>query len=300
MLLSGLSAARALGRLKASAPRAVNALQATMADRSAPEDLRCMAAWALGELRTDASVAALTDALRVGLNERLAAYVLEGLAKHTALLANDEATLLAVVENLVYFEGNRRGKLPASYSLLSAKTRTVGVNVQVLARTIKEARRRRSERQRAALYNAAFELLERLDSRRNEIAAGPSKWATKIDAAIDVAASAYEVDDLRTQILVLYFLGRMATAPEIADRASGAAERLDLGRTPTAGSRLLAVWALNRLQLSAAGPRRILVTDILTTIQHPEVLRLLGGLVSSRGAESMDAPQRWLELGTQP
>ena len=291
-----MAAARSLGRLRVETSEAVSALRKALTRRSEPEAMRSMAAWALGELRGPSSLQALTQALRAQPEGKVAEYVLEALAKHLAVMAKDEETLLAVVEGLVFYAGNRRDDRPAAYALLSERTRTVGVNVQVLARTVKETRRQNTARQRAALYNAAFELLTRLDERRSEMAAGPAQWQPRIDAAIAEVARAYKVDDLRTQVLVLYMLGQLATAPEVANRAAPLAQDLRLGRAGHANLRLIAAWTLNRLQLAAVGPRRALVTDVLTRTVDPELLRLLADMGGGTGA-TFDAPQRWLEAG---
>ena len=293
-----ISAARALGRLGVAETTAVNALSAQLNNRAADRDLRCMSAWALGEFRTRASLKALGEALRLRLDAPIASYVLEGLAKHLALMANDEETLLSIVEDLVFYAGNRSRKLPALYELLSDQTRTVGVNVEVLTRTVQQTRRQPGVRQRAALYNAAFELLARLDERREQIAAGPEKWRPIVDAAVDVAGRAYRLEDVRTQVLVLYFLGRLASTPEVAQQAAPEAVKLRVARASQASLQFLAAWALDRLQLSAISPRKALVSDMLTQASDPVLLRFIADLGRRNdGSVGADAPQRWLELG---
>lgn len=295
-----MAAARALGRLQEVDDRAVAALSESLRGAAEPEDLRAMSAWALGELRSNGSLSALRSALRARVEGRVADYVLEGLAKHTALMANDEAVLLQVVEDLVFFAGNRQTELPATYHLLSERTRTVTVNVQVLERTIRRARQSRNAAENAAMYNAAYELLARLYARRNEVAAGPAAWAARVDAAVEMTGRAYATDELRTQLLVLYLLGRMAIEPEIARRVAPAVERFGIGKDARASVRLLATWALHRLELAGVAPRRRLATEILTGEQNPTLIRLIAALEApspNGGNGATDAPQRWLDLG---
>ena len=293
-----MSAVRALGRLRASDPRAVNALTAVLDSAHESRDLRCMAAWSLGELRDPEALKALSGALRQRLRTPLDRYVLEGLAKHTALMANDEETLVSVVERLVFYAGNLRGEPPPIYAVLSQQTRTAEVNVEVLQRAVQE---RQTDGGSAALYNAALELLLRLDRRQSEISAGPSTWAPRIDASVDVAGRAYAAKDLRTQLLVLYFLGRLAQTPEVASRIARDAQSLQLNDPGQPALRLLAVWLLDRLQLTALGPRKMLAVDVLTRLQHPEVLRLIADLGRSPARSvGPDAPQRWLGVEVRP
>ena len=294
-----ISAARSLGRLREVDAGAIANLATVVGDHRASRDLRCMAAWALGELRSPESLQVLASSLRGGLASPIDEYVLEGLTKHLALMKNDDQTLLSVVEGLVFYAGNRRTGLPQVYQLLTDRTRTVGVNVEVLARTVQQTRRNRTDRQRAALYNAAFELLARLEDRRDAIAAGPQVWGPRISAAVQVAGDAYALEDLRTQVLVLYFLGRLATMPEVAGRAASTAVDLRLGRAAQShvSLQLLATWVLDRLQLSSVTPRQVLVKEVLMRTHDPVLLRLISDLgQSSSGMRQYDAAQRWLEL----
>ncbi|MEO1337076.1 MAG: HEAT repeat domain-containing protein, partial [Myxococcota bacterium] len=290
-----ISAARVLGRLRPDGPRPVQALQSVLKDPSSSQPLRCMAAWSLGELRSIASLQVLTETLRSGLEGDLAAYVLEGLVKHTPLMANDEETLMSVVEGLVFYEGNRRKGLPRTYQLLSDHTRTVEVNVEVLRRSLGQLRQKPDKRRRAAMYAATFELLSRLNERQPEITAGPAVWSPQVDAAVTITGEAFRAEDLRTQLLILFFLGRMGGQAVVARRSAQLADALKVARSPDVPIQLLAAWLLDRLQLFSASSRQALVTDLLTQLEHPAVLRLIGDLDRTRGEP--DAPQKWLELG---
>ncbi|MEM7675159.1 MAG: HEAT repeat domain-containing protein [Myxococcota bacterium] len=292
------SAIRVLGRLRSDSPRPIEVLETVLTDGRAPQPLRCMAAWSLGELRAVGSLKVLTAALRAGVEDDLAAYVLEGLAKHTALMTNHEETLMSVVESLVFYAGNRRKDLPPTYQLLSDHTRTVEVNVEVLRRSLDRLQQNPDPRRRSAMYAAAFELLARLDERQSEIAAGPAVWSPQVDAAVTIAGRAYRMEDLRTQLLVLFFLGRLGQQNVVARRSALLADELKIARSPEAPIQLLAVWGLNRLQLLASSSRQALVNDLLIRIEHPAVLRMIGDL--GRVAGQPDAPQKWLELGGAP
>lgn len=291
-----ISAARVLGRLKTKDPEVVRSLRETVKRSDEPLDLRCMSAWALGELRTSGSLRALSEALRGRLKTPLDRYVLEGLAKHLALMANDEETLLSVVENLVFHAGNREGAPPAIYSLLSEQTRTVEVNVEVLSRTVR-VKKKRTPKDEAALYNAVLELLTRLDQRRDEIAAGPSVWRPRIDAAVEVARESYARGDLRTQLFIIYLLGRLATIADVASRVGDETDELRLSRPPRRAQALVATWLLDRLQLSSRKARQALAGEILTGTEDAELLRLISDLGRPRRREvRADAPQRWLSV----
>lgn len=294
------AAARALGRLRVADPQAVATLAEVVGARAEPRGLRCFSAWALGELRSARSLEALTAALRAGLDAPVAEYVLEGLVKHTAVMADDRDRLLAVVEALAFHAGSRRGALPPVYQLLDDQTRSVEVNVEVVERTLAAARRGGGSAERAALYNAAFELLARLDDRQAEIAAGPAAWAPRLDAAVEVSGRVYTFEDLRTQLLVLYLLGRIARSPQVAARTAAPVTRWRATKAPQVSLQLVAVWALHRLQLSAVGPRLALVTDVLTQTADPTILRLVADLSRGAPGRQTDAPQRWLELGGVP
>lgn len=297
-----LAAARTLGRLRVVDATVIGALRSTLLARDVPE-LRAYAAWALGELRSDASLAALQDGLRVQLEPIVAEHVMEALAKHYAVMTKDRETLVEVVEALVYFAGNHGQALPSSYDLLSANTRTVTVNVEVLRRTVDRAvdqekqGKKLSAEERAATYSAAYELLTRLSDNRPEIVAGPAEWATRVDASVDVSVDAIATGDPQTALVILYYLGRLAEVPEIA-RPS--AKRLPMpllgaGREmrratprgpadPVALShRIVTTWAVARMQVHALGPRRALLLDVLSKEIEPQVLRLLADMSRRNG-----------------
>lgn len=296
------AAARTLGRLRSDDPRAVAALEVALRPAQAPA-LRRQAAWALGELRSGAALRVLTQALRAPLDDETGAYVLEAVAKHYALMSRDEDTLVEVVEAMVFFAGNRKETVPAIYDLLGARTRTVGVNVRVLGNASRRLERNPSDQARAALYNACLELLDKLAASRDEILAGPSVWAPRVEAAVGAARGALDAEPDRTALLVLWMLGRLSADAEIARPAARAlvGAGIEAGRRPSASARaaarLLTVWALARMQPHALGPRRAVLVDVVSREIQPAVLRLLAAL--SEDPRRPDGVQRVL-VGGRP
>lgn len=291
------AAALVLGRLRSDDPRAIAALQGGLSGQQPPA-LRRYSAWALGELRSPSALPVLTAALRSSIDDETGAYVLEAVAKHYAVMAGNEPTLVSVVEAMVFFGGNRATGVPAMYDLLGARTRTVGVNVQVLHHAIADLQRDSSPSAQAALYNATLELLTKLAARRDEVRAGPAAWSARIDAAFDAAQVALQAEPDHTALLVLWYLGQLAKDPEFAAPAARVLVGPDaeLASRPTlhprSAARLVAIWALARMQVYALGPRKALLLDVLSKEMEPEVLRLFGDL--SVGDKDLDALQRVL------
>lgn len=306
-----LAAARTLGRLRVVDATVVGALRAVLLQRETPE-LRAYCAWALGELRSELSLAALQASLREPLEPIVATHVMEGLAKHYAVMTKDRETLVSIVEALVFFAGNHGATLPPTYDLLSANTRTVTVNVEVLKRTIDRAKQKTSgggelsAEERAATYSAAYELLARVLDNRGEIVAGPAAWATRVDASVATSVDAIAIGDPKSAMLILWYLGRLAEIPEVARPTAkilpttllgaGRATRRDTARGPTdpvaLGHRIVATWAVARMQVHALGPRRALLLDVLSKEIEPQVFRMLGDL--SRRSDEHDQIQKIL------
>src|SRR5687767_3128263 len=84
------AAALTLGRLRRADPEVIAALGGVLASAAEDVRLRAFAAWALGEMRTDASLAALVNALRAPIGAPAGQYLLEAIAKHDALLAREQ------------------------------------------------------------------------------------------------------------------------------------------------------------------------------------------------------------------
>jgi hypothetical protein len=291
-----MAAARTLGRLRVDDEVVVSALRETLLDGSSNRDVRAYAAWALGELRTARSLDALASALRLQLQPLVGEHVLEGLTKHYAVMSKDHETLVRVVEGLVFFAGNHQGgALPPTYDLLSVHTRTIPVNVEVLARAIDAMRTTQTPGSRAAMYNAAYELLAKLESNKDEVVAGAAAWETRVRAAVDTSVQASRAGHRPTSLLVLWYLGRLAEVPEVA-RPSAVA--LAKPAWPTADAdpkhRLVAAWTLARMQVHALGPRRALLMDLASRELEPTVLRILAD-VSPRSDE-LDQLQKVLGL----
>lgn len=293
-----LAAARTLGRLRFVDAVVVEALQRTLlADE--PRELRAYAAWALGEYRSPLSLSALSACLKQRLDPLVAEYVMEALAKHYAVMSKDQDTLVEIVEALVYFSGNHTGALPATYDLLSANTRTVTVNIEVLKRTLERASATATPEDNAAMYSAAYELLARLDDTRDEIVAGEAAWQTRVKSAVDTSARTLGAEDPRTALLVVWYLGRLAELPQLARPSAGAIlEPNDALFDERAAHRLVATWALARMQVHALGPRQALLVDVLSKEIEPAVLALLGDLSARDG--SFDQLQKILGVGAKP
>jgi hypothetical protein len=284
------SAAKVIARLGTTSPEVIASLGRALADESEPDEVRVFAAWALGELRSEGALAELTRALRTQLAERCGERVLEGIAKHDAIIARDPDRFVEIVESMVYFAANQPGGAPPLYDLLGARTRTVPVSVRVLDRAIDRATKSGSNADHGAAYQAVFDLLFRLEGSRSEIAATPDAWRARIAEAARAARRALTIGDERTAVLVLWYLARLADSPEIALPISEAlvGARSELGDRPTRSKdrtlRFIAAWAVARMQLHALGARRALLLDVLASRVEPEVLRMIGDL-SSREEE---------------
>lgn len=293
------AAARTLGRLRSDAPAAISALQLGLAADQAP-GLRRQSAWALGELRSPAALPVLTAALRSPLDDETGAYLLEAVAKHYPVMAGDEETLVRVVEAMVFYAGNRQGAPAAMYDLLGARTRTVAVNVRVLSNALQTLSSANTAGNRAAVYNATLELLEKVASKTGEIRAGPAAWSARVEAAMRAARAAHDADPEGTGLLVLWYLGQLASEQELAGPAGQVLAGDDVPeaarptRSPRAAQRLVAAWALARLQAHALGPRRALLLDVLSDELEPKVMQVLADLPVRAG--EVDAVQRVLGI----
>jgi HEAT repeat protein len=285
-----MAAAKTLGRLGRPAPNAIDRLREVLESTSEPDQLRAYAAWALGEMRHERSLVALQSALRRPMGAVTGHYLLEALAKHFANMSSDRDILVDVVEAMVFFAGNQKKTPPAIYDVLDAKTKTTPVNVRILARTLQARSPSATKEQKAAVYNAAFELLAKLDLIRDEIIAGRGAWLTRVKEAIRESHRAYSTADLRTRLLVVWYLGKLAGVEELARPAAEAlvGSRGDLRGRPTQsprpGLRLVAAWTLARMQLHAPGPRQALLADLLAKEVESSIIDLIGD-VSSRPEE---------------
>lgn len=286
-----LAAARVLGRLRPATPEVIGALGGVLDDTTEEPELRAYAAWALGEQRSDASLARLQAGLQRPLDELTGRYVLEGLAKHYALMAGSDERLVSVVEAMVFFAANQPNRPPPIYDVLGARTRTLPVNVRVLERAVDDAARGASDPRRiAAMYQATYEALERLERARGEITAGAATYTVQVESAVRAAHRAFLLEDPHTQVLALWYLGRLADLDRVAlataESFVGAEASNPLRPTLSRSTalRLIAAWTMARLSAPAPGPRRALAADILPGEVERVVLGLLAD-VSRRGGD---------------
>lgn len=285
------AAAKVLGRLRPPGVYATEALGEVLLDPREPDALRAWAAWALGEQRRPASLQRLGAALRSRLAPATGQLVLEGIAKHGALFEGDADALVEVVEAMVFYAANQRAEVPAVYDVIGDRTRTVAVNVTVLARAVAAVHSAGGPSQRAAMYQAAFELLSRLEASRDEIVAGAASWSARIDAALGQARSTLAARDPETTLLVLWYLGRLASLPELA-AAGGEVLAGGAAADERPSARLVATWALARMQLHHRGARELLRREVLAGEHDPLVLQLVADL--SARPEDFDLAQKIL------
>ncbi len=296
-----ISALQTIGRLRQADKESAQRIGKILSDRRAGQDIRCASAWALGQMRSDISLNYLVNSLRSPMNAELADYVMQGLARHSGVLAQQPESMVRLVESMVFFAGNSKEQLPAIYDLLGTKTRTIEVNITVLNRAVDAYKKQPNKNNHAALYNAAYELLDSLDSQREEVVAGPAKWKTRIEEAFIASQGAFSAQEWRVALLVLWSTGKLSSLPEYARPAAkvlvgsrGEAKgRPTLWRSPAL--RLATVWALARMQLHSQGARRALVQDVFPGETNQEILELVADI--SSGDREPDLIQKVLGIG---
>jgi hypothetical protein len=281
-----VAAALVLGRLRRVEPEVIAALGRGLAPKS-PGSVRSTSAWALGELRSPESLPPLIQALRQRPGLELGRHLLQALAKHHAVLATRPDLVIEAVSAMTHFSGNLvDDEVPPAYALLSARTRTLEVDIQVLASAIDTHRQRPTRSTAAALYAAAFEILARLDASRQQLAAAGAR--TRARESIRAAAEAARASDTETFRLVAWFLGQLATEPLYAPAAAQAVLELE-DRARRASDRLIVAWALARAQLHDLAARRALSSMLFADESSARLLRALG---ASAGASAEDILQR--------
>jgi hypothetical protein len=283
-----LAAAKTLGRLKHARPESIAVLSKIALAPNEDADLRSMAVWALGEMRSPGSLDRLVEVLRTPLDARTGHFALEGIAKHYAVMSSDEQRLVEIVEAMVYFAANQREDVSGVYQLLDARLRTVSVNVRVLERALDAVRSKRTPEQLAEVYTAAFELLARLDATKDEISAGPAAWKTRVEESVQQAQRVLSIEDQQSGLLVLWYLGKLSRLREIGRPAADAVigDGVQKGRpsiSPSPAVRLVTAWMLSRMLLYGTGPKQALEKDLLPKEIDPAVLELFGGVSHEDG-----------------
>jgi hypothetical protein len=285
-----MAAARTLGRLRQARAEEIAALRAVLLRPGEEPPLRATAAWALGQMRSDSSLQALVEALRVPLEDETGDYLLEALARHVAIIEREAERAQRVVEGLVYLSGNRRRAPPAMYDYLGARLRTPETNRRVLEATL--AAGRNDDGQRLAVYQAARELLRSLQAAGDAIRGRPRIWQPLLDGSIAVLGRVFAGGDGAARAMVLHRLGRLAGLPEAAvPAARWFADREPLPGLRPFGSaeprlRLIGLWALYRMLPHAVGPRACLLREWLPHESDTAVLDLARAL-SPAGADAL-------------
>lgn len=291
-----VAAAWVLGRLRRPAEAAISALSLGLDGRT-PEAVRIASAFALGELRTSESLDPLVAALASPhVSERLGRHLLQAIAKHAAVLAGQPGRAVALAESMTRFGASlRAGSVPPpALDLISARVRTLEVDVRVLERAVAAYRARPRVDTGAALYAAAFELLSRLETDRAQLAVAQAR--VRVAEAVDTAHEAALVGERDTERLVLWFLGRVAEEPLYARPSARALAKA--ASQGGAGVRLLRAWALARSELVARTARRALTHEVLLAEGDSAVLSALMAAVPEDSAR--DLLQRVLSVELSP
>ena len=258
--------------------------------------LRAWAAWALGELGSEAGVSPLIRTLTSPVAPDVGYHALEALARLQAHVIRDGTIQGDALKALNAYSANQREAPPDVYHLLDESLSNLKYCVEVL-RDESEALTIESSDARTwnNAYRAAFKLLTFMTDRNDQVAADAPTKRRLLEEAFGRLAEDKLLTHRGLAMLSAHGIGACASREAIAPIASPSLARIYLNGDDAV--RLVGVWGLARLQLYAPEAKAVMRDRLLTDEQNPRIFELLADIHD--GTDEHDAIQKLFNLGEQ-
>jgi HEAT repeat protein len=279
-------ALKSLSRLDRMSPASFGKVGALVSDSGQWGGIRSWAAYTLGEQRRKEALPYFIQALEGPLDADTGYYVLDGLGKVLPAVLQDTEINQRVVESMTKFAATQTAAVPEIYDLVNEYV----VNLVVLAvagdkllsgpHTAEEA------------YVSVLRMLSHVEAARSKYVAAFEANRGALARVFDLAFESLEPEYRPAWLLLAWYVGTMADNRELASLC--AARIVDWLDAPDPHLRMLAAWAVTRMDLVNTEAHIALIDRVLRHETDPAILRLFAEL--SREPGRPDRLQRALRV----
>ena len=279
-------ALKSLARLDRVPPGSVTRVGGIVTNGGEWSLVRSWAAYTLGELRRKESIPFFIAALEGTLDPGTGYYVLDGLGKVLPAVLQDTELNQRVVESMTRFAAAQTAAVPEIYDLVNEYV----VNLVVLA--VAGDKLLAGPHSAEQAYVAVLRMLSHVEAAR-------SKYLTAFEAnrgalvrVFDLAFDSLEPEYRPAWLLLAWYAGAMSDNRELASLCAG--RIVDWLGSPDPHLRLLATWAVTRMDLVNTEAHVALIDRVLRQETDSTILRLFAEL--SREPSRPDRLQRSLRV----
>jgi len=279
-------ALKSLARLDRLSPASLGKVGRVLQNSGEWGVVRSWAAYALGEFRRKEALAYYVAALEGPLDPDTGYFILDGMGKVLPAVLQDTELNQRVVESMTKFAAAQTAALPEIYDLVNEYV----VNLVVLA--VAGDKLLSGPHTEEEAYVSVLRMLSHIEAARSKYVAAFESNRGALARVFDLAFASLDPQYRPAWLLLAWYVGVMSDNRELATLCAGRV--VDWLNSPDPQLRLLAVWAMTRMDLVNTEAHVALIDRVLRQETDPAILRLFAEL--SREPGRPDRLQRTLRV----
>lgn len=286
-------ALRSLSRLRNHPAESVRIVGEIVRSPRLPSPLRTWAAYALGEMRSREGLPFLVEALNSNPDDQTAIAIMDALGKVVSLIVEDPEINTRLVQVMTSYAAVKKNEVPAIYDLLNEHVSNLVVLAVTLEALLSEDP---SLHDSDTVYAAIFRTLSFMERSLEQLFNAYAQNRESMKRILEMSFSAVTPGDQALWLMVGWYAGVIGGRAEMADFCAGhMSEWLSQAPPPM---RLVFLWSVARMNRYSDAASRLLSQRLLSDVDDPETLRMLGQLSNSPG--QLDVLQQVFQVQIAP
>ncbi len=255
-------------------------------------DLNYWIIWAMGQIQTPEAIQHLLTWINQTTSMSHLKCILVSLYKLQPLILEQKDWIIAVIEQLNMLHA-RKDLSPELYTLsnvLYLSLNDLNIRVEVFRRAVEQFQQTPNPSTVESVYHTLLECFDYIQLHHARLEKGNTNRIL-LEKSLTMLLMLLKENDVALNRMVVWYLGRIADLEPVQVAIKEGVIPLLHAEDPQ--TRLLAIYALIRIQLTTAGVKRTIIEEVLAVEQYEAIIEFL----STISKDKQDAIQKIFNLG---